>query len=195
LEHIFEPFTQAKQTLARTKGGLGLGLAVVKGLVELHGGTVAVTSGRGSQGSEFTVRLPISVPSQLSAQAGSVAGVATARRRYRVLVVEDNEDVAQSLAELVKMFGHEVEVARDGPSALERALARRPDVVFCDIGLPGMSGYEVAKVLRANHEKGIRLIAVSGYAQPEDVKRASEAGFDGHVAKPPDPAQIERLIG
>jgi PAS domain S-box-containing protein len=192
LEHIFEPFTQAKQTLARTGGGLGLGLSLVKGLVELHGGRVEVTSEEG-HGSEFTVRLPITVPPAVAASDDGSGSMG--RHRYRVLVVEDNEDAAQSLAEIVEMFGHEVEIARDGPSALERALAHPPDVVLCDIGLPGMSGYDVARVLRTSHEKGMKLIAVSGYAQPEDVRRASEAGFDGHVAKPPDPAQIERLIG
>jgi PAS domain S-box-containing protein len=193
LEHIFEPFTQAKQTLARTGGGLGLGLALVKGLVELHGGRVDVRSEGDGHGSEVTVRMPITVQPEVPLSEGGIGSVA--RRHYRVLVVEDNEDAAQSLAELVGMFGHEVEIARDGPSALERALAHRPDVVLCDIGLPGMSGYEVAKVLRTSHEKRMKLIAVSGYAQPEDVRRASEAGFDAHVAKPPDPAQIERLIG
>jgi CheY-like chemotaxis protein len=112
----------------------------------------------------------------------------------RVVVVDDNRDAAESLADLVRMLGHGADVAYDGPTAIEKVRADPPDVVLCDIGLPGMSGYEVAQVLRASHAKGTKLIAVSGYAQPEDVKRAIEAGFDDHVAKPCDPDQIRRLL-
>jgi CheY-like chemotaxis protein len=108
-------------------------------------------------------------------------------------VVDDNVDAAESLAEIATMMGHVVEVAFDGPSAIAKARANPPDVVLCDIGLPGMSGYDVARALRASGH-GMQLVAVSGYAQPEDVKRAVEAGFDGHVAKPVDPADIERLL-
>ena len=112
----------------------------------------------------------------------------------RVLIVDDNKDAAESLADLVRIFGHAVDVAYDGPSAIEKAHANPPDVVLCDIGLPGMSGYEVAQTLRASAVQGVQLIAVNGYAQPEDVKRAVEAGFDGHIAKPCDPEKIERLL-
>lgn len=112
----------------------------------------------------------------------------------RVLVVDDNRDAAESLSDLVAMLGHSGEVAFDGPSALEKARAFHPEIVLCDIGLPGMSGYEVARALRAEHGPALRLIAVSGYAQPEDVRRAAEAGFDAHLAKPPDPLDIERLL-
>ena len=115
-------------------------------------------------------------------------------RGRRVLVVDDNRDAAESLADLVAMLGHVSEVAFDGPSAVERARASRPDVVLCDIGLPGMDGYAVARALRMEHGAGIRLIAVSGYAQSEDVRRAREAGFDTHLAKPPDPLDIARLL-
>ncbi len=112
----------------------------------------------------------------------------------RVLVVDDNRDAAESLAELVRMFGHEVEVAFDGTTALDKAAAVHPQVVLCDIGLPGMSGYEVAAALRALGRGDMRLLAVSGYAGPEDVQRALEAGFDGHVAKPFDIAHLELLL-
>jgi CheY-like chemotaxis protein len=112
-----------------------------------------------------------------------------------VLVVDDNADEADSLAELVVLLGHAAEVAYDGPAAVDKVLATRPDVVLCDIGLPGMSGYEVARTLRARGEDGTRLVAVTGYAQPEDVRRALEAGFDEHVAKPCDPERIEQLLG
>jgi CheY-like chemotaxis protein len=114
--------------------------------------------------------------------------------RHRVLVVDDNRDAAESLADLVAVLGHESEVAYDGPGAIAKARAVRPDVVLCDIGLPGMDGYDVARTLRAEHGPAVRLVAVSGYAQPEDVRRASEAGFDAHLAKPPDPLEIERLL-
>jgi CheY-like chemotaxis protein len=108
--------------------------------------------------------------------------------------VDDNRDAAESLADLVVVLGHASEVAFDGPSALEKARALRPEVVLCDIGLPGMDGYDVARALRREHGAALRIIAVSGYAQPEDVRRAAEAGFDAHLAKPPDPRDIERLL-
>jgi PAS domain S-box-containing protein len=196
LEHLFEPFTQAEQTLARSEGGLGLGLALVKGLAELHGGAVTAASEGMGRGSAFTVRLPLHAPRPAAVQVPRAPDEAPRpRRHYRVLVVDDNEDAAQSLAELVRLFGHEVEIAYDGPSAVEKARAYAPDVVLCDIGLPGMDGYEVAKALRATGASdGARLVAVSGYAGAEDIRRARESGFDAHVAKPADPERIERLL-
>lgn len=112
----------------------------------------------------------------------------------RVLVVDDNAEAADSLAEIVSLLGHAVEVAYDGPSALDKARAHPPDVVLCDIGLPGMSGYEVAAALRAAGAASMQLVAVTGYTRPEDLQRAARAGFDVHLAKPCDPAQIERLL-
>lgn len=191
LPTIFDPFVQARQTLARTEGGLGLGLALVKGLTELHGGRVGVTSVV-DMGTDFTIELPLA-PGEAS--VGQAKETRAAARTHRVLVVDDNVDAAQSLAELVRLFGHEVDVVYDGPSALTSVAANRPDVVLCDLGLPGMDGYEVAKALRAKLDGGIRLVAVSGYAQPEDIKKSIAAGFDAHLAKPPDPAHIERLFG
>ncbi len=193
LTSAFEPFVQGERTLARTDGGLGLGLALVKGLAELHGGSVRAASAGPGLGCEVTVRLPIVAA---RAQAGRAA---SPRRRprvsRRVLVVDDNEDAAISLAELVTLFGHSAEVANDGLAALERARANPPDVVFCDIGLPGMSGYDVVKALRGDETlRRAQIFAVSGYAQPEDLRRCAEAGFDGHLAKPSDPAEIERLL-
>jgi PAS domain S-box-containing protein len=193
---IFEPFAQAGESLARAHGGLGLGLALVKGLVELHGGTVAVRSDGPGRGTEFTVRLPLLAQGE---EPGPASGTgreppAGVRRRRRVLVVDDNRDAAETLAELLRLEGHEVEVASDGASALERVRRTAPDAVLCDIGLPGMSGYEVAKAIRAEAGSAVQLVAVSGYAQPEDLKRAIEAGFDAHVAKPPDLGKLERLL-
>ncbi len=191
-ERIFEAFVQGDRTLARSGGGLGLGLALVKGLAELHGGGVAVESDGPGRGTEFSFWLPAAPAS--TAPAASAAAVANGGRR-RVLVVDDNRDAAESLAELVAAFGHEVEIAHDGPSAVARARATPHDFVLCDIGLPGMSGYDVARALRHDPGAGFgRLVAVSGYAQPEDQRRAAEAGFDQHVAKPPDPNELERLL-
>ncbi len=191
-ERIFEPFVQGDRTLARSGGGLGLGLALVKGLAELHGGGVALESDGPGRGSEFRVWLPTS-PAAAAAPPEPAARAPAGRRR--VLVVDDNRDAAESLAELVAAFGHEVEIAHDGPTAVARARATRHDFVLCDIGLPGMSGYDVARALRQDPGAGFgRLVAVSGYAQPEDQRRAAEAGFDLHVAKPPDPSELERLL-
>ncbi|HTP24047.1 MAG TPA: PAS domain S-box protein, partial [Anaeromyxobacteraceae bacterium] len=192
LPRLFEAFVQGKRTLARTEGGLGLGLALVKGIAELHGGSVRVESEGVGKGAEFVVRLPIAAPAVPHEQPD--APVDASKSRRRVLVVEDNRDAAESLAELVKLFGHAVEVAYDGPSAVEKALAGAPDIVLCDVGLPGMSGFEVARRLRASSNGELRIIAVSGYAQPADVNRAVEAGFDGLVAKPFEPVEIERLL-
>ncbi|HEX9049319.1 MAG TPA: PAS domain S-box protein [Anaeromyxobacter sp.] len=192
LPTIFEPFTQARQTLARSEGGLGLGLALVKGLVALHGGEVTVSS-VGEAGTEFVVAIPLAARPAAEVERGRAGAVADAAP-HRVLVVDDNADAADTLAELFRLHGHEVEVAYDGPTALEAARARPPDVVLCDLGLPGMDGYEVARRLRAAFP-ALRLVAVSGYAQPEDVARAADAGFDGHVAKPPDPEKLASLLG
>ncbi len=193
LATIFEAFVQGKRTLARTEGGLGLGLALVKGLVELHGGSVAARSEGIGKGAEFIVRLPLVGPLVDEHTSHKAPRGATTPRS--VLVVDDNADAAESLAEVIRLFGHHVEVAYDGPSAIEKVRQHRPDVVLCDIGLPGMNGYAVAQVLRAEHDGTLRLVAVSGYAQPADVEKATAAGFDAHVAKPFDPEKIDRLLG
>jgi PAS domain S-box-containing protein len=190
LPHVFTPFVQGERTLARSEGGLGLGLALVKGIVELHGGTVRAESAGKGKGAEFVVRLPLSGP---EAVEDVPRPRAPRTRGHRVLVVDDNVDAAESMADVVEMLGHVAEVAHDGQSALEKVRAGPPDIVLCDIGLPGMSGYDVAQALRKCANR-IQLFAVSGYAQPEDVKKAIDCGFDGHVAKPVDVAQLERLL-
>jgi len=191
LPDLFQPFVQGDRTLARSEGGLGLGLALVKAITGLHGGTVRAESAGTGKGAEFVIRLPLVAAAR--PDGAVVASERRGRAPRRVLVVDDNHDAADSLAAIVEAFGHTVEVAYDGPSAVERARATSPDIVLCDIGLPGMSGYEVARTLRAG---GVRtqLIAVSGYAQADDVRKALEAGFDQHVAKPPDLAELERLL-
>jgi signal transduction histidine kinase len=193
LDRIFEPFTQAKQALDRSEGGLGLGLAIVKGIVELHHGSIEVTSTLDA-GSEFTFMLPLAQVDSVPKAAISSKFHGQTAGGHLVLVVDDNKDAADSLAELVRLFGHEVHVAYDGPSAVELARACLPELVLCDIGLPGMDGYQVAKVLLAElHDKPM-LVAVTGYSQPDDVARCLAAGFDAHVPKPADPNRIEQLI-
>jgi signal transduction histidine kinase/CheY-like chemotaxis protein len=193
LAQLFEPFVQAERTLARTSGGLGLGLPLVKGFAEMHGGSVRAASAGPGQGAELVVRLPLAEEAAAPLRAG--ARPRGEGHSLRVLVVDDNRDGAETLAELVEMFGHAVEIADDGPAALATARARRPDVVLCDIGLPGMSGYDVARALRADPANAaVQLVAVSGYAQPGDLRRAAEAGFDRHVAKPLNPEEFERLL-
>jgi PAS domain S-box-containing protein len=191
LPRLFEAFVQGDRTLARTEGGLGLGLALVKGIAELHGGSVHAESAGTGKGAEFVVRLPLVGAAPSAESVHPVLARNNVRRR--VLVVDDNRDAAESLADLVAMLGHTVEIAYDGTSAIEKARANEPDLVLCDVGLPGMCGHEVARALR-EAGTGAQLFAVSGYAQPEDVKRAIESGFDGHLAKPCDPKQIERLL-
>jgi PAS domain S-box-containing protein len=193
LPRIFDPFVQGDRTLARTEGGLGLGLALVKGITELHGGTVRADSAGDGKGAEFTVRLPLPTPNVFEAAPEALPERSRTGTR-RVLVVDDNADAAESLAEILRMLGHRVEVAFDGPTAIEKARMNPPDAVLCDLGLPGMSGYEVAQALRAHAADRMQLIAVSGYAQHEDARRAIEAGFDAHVAKPTDPRKLEQLL-
>jgi signal transduction histidine kinase len=189
---LFEPFSQGDRSLARTAGGLGLGLSLARDIIELHGGTVRVESGGLNKGSTFIVRLPLYSAPADSEIADAVEPGDPAHRH--VLVVDDNHDAADTLAQIVRMFGHSADVAYEGSAAIEKARVHPPDVVLCDIGLPGMSGYELARRLRAQ-QNDIRLIAVSGYARPQDIDRANSAGFNGHVAKPPDPEAVKRLIG
>ncbi len=193
LGRLFRPFVQADRTLARSNGGLGLGLALVKGFTELHGGKVSATSEGPGKGSEFVVGIPLASRGRA---APSPAGRSGAAGRRRVLVVDDNVDAAESLADLLRLLGHEVTVAHDGPSAIEQASRDLPDVVLCDIGLPGLDGYEVARALRGNPALARAvLVALSGYTGEDDVKRAFAAGFDRHLAKPADPFEVERLVG
>jgi CheY-like chemotaxis protein len=174
LHTIFDPFTQGKQTLERSEGGLGLGLALVKGLVALHGGEVDAASGGAGRGTDFVVKLPlVSGHRGAAAQRGDVATERPTVPHRRVLVVDDNKDAAETLAQLVEMLGHEADVAYDGPSAVAKARVHAPDVILCDIGLPGIDGYEVARQLRDGGGADVRLVAVSGYAQPDDVRGRS----------------------
>jgi PAS domain S-box-containing protein len=193
LPRLFEPFVQADSSLDRTKSGLGLGLALVKSVVDLHGGTVKAYSEGPGKGTAFEIRVPV------DAQPVPAADLRQRRSNRpsprRVLVIEDNVDAADSLRDLLEFGAHRVEVAYSGPDGIQRAKTFRPDVVFCDIGLPGMDGYEVARAIRADPAlRSTHLVALSGYAHPEDLKRAEAAGFDGHIAKPAGPDRIEEVL-
>jgi PAS domain S-box-containing protein len=193
LRRLFQPFMQATATLDRSQGGLGLGLALVKGLVELHGGEVCAHSDGPGMGSKFIVELPLK---EATPDTTSPDAEISTRRRRRVLIVEDNLDAAQSLREVLEFGEHLVEVAHSGPEGVAKARQFRPEVVLCDIGLPGMDGYGVARTIRSDETlAGVLLVALSGYALPEDLQRAWEAGFDRHIAKPPSLERLEKLLG
>lgn len=197
LPRLFEIFVQGDRSLARSQGGLGIGLTLVKRLVEMHGGTVAASSAGPGEGSEFVIRLPALSEAQIRKTGGGTAvqpRVTDALRR-RVLVVDDNVDAAKSIAMILRLTGYDVHCVHDGPSALEAAHAYRPDVVVLDIGLPGMSGYEVARRLREQPEfKRTPLVAVTGYGQDEDRRRSKEVGFDHHLTKPVDPNALQAFV-
>jgi PAS domain S-box-containing protein len=193
IPRLFQPFTQARQSLDRGHGGLGLGLALVKGLVDLHGGSVSAHSEGPGTGSEFVVRLPLTAAATPALEAPRAPGRSTPRR---VLVVEDNPDAASSLRETLSLWGHEVAVAWEGAGAIECARRFRPEFILCDIGLPGMDGYAVARAVRADEAlRDTRLIALTGYVLPDDLKRAAEAGFETHLAKPPRLEELSALLG
>jgi CheY-like chemotaxis protein len=196
LPHVFDLFTQADRSLDRSQGGLGIGLTLVRSLVEMHGGQVEASSAGLGRGSEFIVRLPALAASQAAGRAASDRAQARpASPRLRVLVVEDNQDSAEMMAFVVRYDGHEVRLAHDGPAALEVARVFQPEVILCDIGLPGMNGYEVAQRLRQQPGfKQTPLIALTGYGQEEARQRAREAGFDYHLVKPVEPEALGALL-
>jgi PAS domain S-box-containing protein len=185
---LFRPFVQADRTLDRSQGGLGLGLALAKGLVELHGGEVAARSDGIGQGAEFVVRLPLAQPEVARPRESHPQKPRTARR---ILIIEDSTDAADTLREALELGGHEVAVAYNGSDGVARARQFRPEVVLCDVGLPGMDGYQVARTFAADQAlHDVYLVALTGYALPEDQKKAADAGFKKHLAKP---ATLEAL--
>jgi signal transduction histidine kinase/DNA-binding response OmpR family regulator len=197
LSAVFNLFTQADRSLDRSQGGLGIGLTLVRRLVEMHGGTVHAHSEGPGRGSEFVVRLPALVREAAgAAAAGGGESAAAPRAGCRVLVVDDNVDAADSLGMLLRLGGCEVRLAHDGPAALEAAQAFRPQVVVLDIGLPGMDGYEVARQLRTlPSTRHSVLAAVTGYGRDEDRARSREAGFDYHLVKPVDLDMLQAVLG
>lgn len=196
LRNLFTPFIQADTSLDRNSNGsgLGLGLALVKGLTELHGGEVCAHSDGLGQGAVFTVNLPL-LTSPVYAPADESAATVPCRS-LRILVIEDIKDVADSLEALLVEDGHEVMVVYDGNGGLDGAKKFRPDIVLCDIGLPGMDGYQVARAFRADDDlKNVCMVSLTGYARPEDIRKAKEAGFHHHLAKPAEPEKIREVLG
>jgi len=194
LPQIFDLFIQGPRSLARSEGGLGIGLNVVRNLVGMHGGSVTVDSPGEGQGSIFTVRLPLAA--SVTPVPELPTGRSTAEGAARILLIEDNVDACDTLCTLLELAGHEVAVAYDGQAGLAAALARRYDIVICDIGLPGIDGLEVMDRLRAarEHDKPF-AIALSGYGQAEDRQRAVDAGFDRYLVKPVAPETLLELVG
>ncbi len=196
LGKVFDMFTQVDRALEKTTGGLGIGLSLVKGLVEMHGGTVEAHSGGHGRGSEFVVRLPAAATTGDAPAETTVGttGVVPAAGR-RVLVVDDNADAADSLGQLLELLGHEVRTAYDGEAGVEAARAFRPDVVVMDIGMPKLNGYEAARRIRGQAwGAGIVLVAQTGWGQDDDRRKSTDAGFDFHLVKPVDPAALFALL-
>ncbi len=198
LSRIFDLFTQIGRSLHRAQGGLGIGLTLVRQLVELHAGRVSVHSDGPGKGSEFMVRLPIApAHSSASAHDGGTAQLGTAQppvSSSHILIIEDNADARGTLALLLQMLGHRCAMAATGPEGVERALADRPQVVLIDLGLPGLDGFQVARQIRAALGDSVLLVALSGYAQEEDRHRSQESGFDTHLPKPVELEDLNRVL-
>jgi PAS domain S-box-containing protein len=195
MKRAFDPFVQGSRGLDRSGGGLGIGLTLVRRIAELHGGTAAVASAGAGLGTRITVTLPLAAQPVASGSPASPTAAAPVAHRRRILVVDDNRDAADSLAELLRLTGHDVSLAHDGEKALAIAESLRPDAVLLDLGLPGMDGFEVARRLRASPALArTRLIALTGYGQASDRRATANAGFEAHLVKPVDFAELERLL-
>jgi CheY-like chemotaxis protein/anti-sigma regulatory factor (Ser/Thr protein kinase) len=199
LPHVFESFVQGDRTLERAQGGLGIGLTLVRGLVDLHGGTVSATSGGPGRGSEFVVTLP-EAPAEAAVQPPAETGEAkeagtTTPKHRRVLVVDDNVDAARGIAAALETWGYVVQTAHDGPTAVSTARQFVPDLILLDIGLPGMDGYEVARTIKEDPRlSGTTLVALTGYGQEADRRRSRSAGFSAHLVKPVDLVTVADLL-
>jgi CheY-like chemotaxis protein/anti-sigma regulatory factor (Ser/Thr protein kinase) len=197
MPRVFDLFTQAERSLDRAQGGLGIGLTLVRALVEMHDGQVSVVSDGAGKGSEFVITLPrvgaprvapTAKPSHKSTPANGEG------RGRKILVVEDQADARRALQRLLQLWGHQVDVAEDGLRGVEMAMNNPPELALVDVGLPGLDGYEVARRIRTSMGKSVRLIALTGYGQPEDRERAFDAGFDLHLVKPVDRDQLSDAI-
>jgi CheY-like chemotaxis protein len=192
---VFELFGQVNRTLDRSQGGLGIGLALVRNLVALHGGTVSVSSPGIGKGSTFTISLPLSMIKEPPLELTTETAVHPPAPHRRVLIVDDNVDAANSLSMLAQLLGHTAEVAFTGKEALDKAPYFQPDVVFLDIGLPGMSGLEVARLMKmAPSQPTPYIVALTGWGTEETKQKAREAGFDEHLTKPVEIARVEKIL-
>jgi len=193
LPRVFDLFVQVDRSLARSAGGLGVGLTLVRQLVELHGGTVTAHSAGRNRGSEFVIRLPLTSP---SADVGKDSPAAAPTRAPRhVLIVEDNRDAREGLRMMLELNGYRVNDAANGAMGIRMAVSRSPQVVLIDLGLPDVDGYEVARAIRKRLGVGIVLIALTGYGDAESRRRTEAAGFDLHLVKPVAPEELVRLLG
>ena len=194
LPRVFDMFTQVDRSLERSRGGLGIGLSLVKTLVGLHGGSVEARSEGQGQGSEFVLRLP-AVLNSPGPPPGAAAGPPPRTAPLRILVVDDNLDSARTLARLLSLMGHEARTAHDGGEAVEVAEASRPELILLDIGLPVLNGYDVARAIRGRPwGAAVRIVALTGWGQDGDRRRSRDAGIDDHLVKPVDPAMLERIL-
>jgi CheY-like chemotaxis protein len=197
IPNIFQMFSQVDSAIDRAQGGLGIGLALVKGLIELHDGTVEAASGGVGHGSEFTIILPRTLLFTEAVESGGTEKIEPVRRlpRFRVLVADDNRDAADTLSMLLELGGYAVTVAHSGKEALQKMLQHPPEAAILDIGMPDLSGYEVARRFREESGKNDTfLLAVTGWGQQDDIARAKAAGFNQHLTKPVDPDRLERLL-
>lgn len=195
LPRVFNMFSQVHSTTDRSEGGLGIGLSLAQGLIELHGGTIEASSAGLGFGSEFTVRLPRRNAVERAQHPGKATAANRANVRRRILIADDNRDSAETLAALLRMEGHEVKAVHDGPVALCAFGELKPDVALLDIGMPGLTGYEVARKMRqASGGAAVTLIAITGWGQDVDKERAHAAGFDHHLTKPVDPQKLVDLL-
>jgi CheY-like chemotaxis protein len=196
LPQVFDLFVQADHSASKSQGGLGIGLTLVKNLLELHGGNISVQSAGLGQGAEFTIQLPLAAEPPIQSPAALPTNLRSSLSSgLRLLVVDDNEDAARSLATLLQFQGHDVKVACNGAAALGLAPIFSPDMALLDLGMPEMDGYEVARRLRLIPSlENIFLVALTGWGQHEDRRRTAEAGFDEHLIKPPEPLILEELL-
>jgi CheY-like chemotaxis protein len=195
IPHIFDIFTQSPRTLDRAEGGLGIGLTLVKTIVEMHGGTVTAQSAGENQGSSFCVTLNIIEANPSGPGADGSAAKERAASAQRVLIVDDNQDASATMARLLEILGYRVRTASDGALAIALAKSFLPDAVLLDLGLPGMNGYQVCQALKDVPElKHTTIIALTGYGQSEDRRRVREAGFDFHLIKPAEVGEIRKLL-
>ncbi len=195
ISSIFGLFAQAENAIGRAQGGMGIGLSLVRNLVELHGGAVTVESAGIGQGSEFTVRLPLAESRQTIVKAPARAVALEEAAKLTIIIVEDNSDVRTLMQSKLRKLGHAVEGFRDGEDGALEIAARLPDLAIVDLGLPGIDGYEVASRVRKEIGQRVYLVALSGFGQPEDKRRALEAGFDEHITKPADVRALRELLG